>query len=36
MVHDIFDNHRDENNTDGINKNFDTKDITRSIEQQSK
>ena len=30
MVHDIFDNHRDENNTDGINKNFDTKDITRS------
>ena len=30
MVHDIFDNYRDENNTDGINKSNDAKDTTRS------
>jgi macrodomain Ter protein organizer (MatP/YcbG family) len=30
MVHDIFDSYRDENNTDGINKSTDAKDIIRS------
>ncbi len=29
MVQEIFDSYKDENNTDGINKNTDAKDITR-------
>ena len=36
MVHDIFDSYRDENNADGINKNIDAKDITRSKSHQSR
>lgn len=30
MVQEIFDSYKDEDNTDGINKNTDAKDITRS------
>ncbi|MDN5844904.1 MAG: hypothetical protein L0H53_01350 [Candidatus Nitrosocosmicus sp.] len=30
MVQEIFDSYKDENNIDGINKNTDAKDITRS------
>ncbi len=30
MVQGIFDSHEDENNTDGINKNIEVRDITRS------